>query len=67
MEAVNVQSIRDGKIHLAVDTEQLQVLLGCGRKIATDIGNAAEARIQIGRRILWNVRKVEKYLDSISE
>lgn len=67
MEAVNVQSIRDGKIHLAVDTEQLQALLGCGRKIATDIGNAAEARIQIGRRILWNVRKVEKYLDSISE
>lgn len=45
----------------------LMKLTGCGKKIATEIGLAANARIQIGRRVLWNVAKVEKYLDSISE
>jgi hypothetical protein len=42
-------------------------MLSCGRKSAVDIGNAAGARIQVGRRVLWNVGKVQKYLDAISE
>lgn len=50
-----------------VDTPELQQMLGCGRKSAVDIGTAANARIQIGRRVLWNIGKIEKYLDAISE
>lgn len=50
-----------------VDTPELQQMLGCGRKSAVDIGIAAGARIQIGRRVLWNVSKIEKYLDAVSE
>jgi hypothetical protein len=50
-----------------VDTVGLQSMLSCGRKSAVDIGNAAGARIQVGRRVLWNVGKVQKYLDAISE
>jgi hypothetical protein len=50
-----------------VDTVGLQAMLSCGRKSAVDIGNAAGARIQVGRRVLWNVGKVQKYLDAISE
>lgn len=50
-----------------VDTVGLQAMLSCGRKSAVDIGIAAGARIQIGRRVLWNVKKVQQYLDAISE
>lgn len=42
-------------------------MLGCGRKGAVDIGTAAEAKVQIGRRVFWNVGKIQKYLDAISE
>lgn len=51
----------------AVDTIGLQEMLSSGRKTAVDIGTAAGAKIQVGRRIFWNVNKVQKYLDSISE
>ncbi|MFV0420124.1 MAG: hypothetical protein ACK5KT_15520 [Dysgonomonas sp.] len=50
-----------------VDTSELQFLVCSGRKTAVDIGIAAGARVQIGRRVLWNVSKVQKYLDAISE
>lgn len=51
----------------SVDTRELQAMLSCGRVTAVEIGNNANARIQIGRRVLWNVRKINAYLDSISE
>lgn len=52
---------------LCVDTVGLQEMTHSGRKTAVEIGIAAEARIRIGRRVLWNVPKVKKYLDLISE
>jgi len=51
---------------LAVTTEDLQILLSCGRKSAVDIGEMAEAKIQIGRRVFWNVEKIKTYLKCIS-
>lgn len=51
---------------IAVDTPELQLILGCGRRTAVEIGSLAEARVQIGKRLLWNVSKVQKYLDSIA-
>lgn len=33
---------------------------------AIQIGEAAEARIQIGKRIFWNVEKIKSYINSIS-
>lgn len=50
-----------------VDTATLQGMLGSGRKTAVEVGTAAGARVQVGRRVLWNVRKIQTYLDSISE
>lgn len=52
---------------LSVDTAGLMELLNSGRKTAVEIGTAAGARIQIGRRVMWNVKKIEKYLDTICE
>ena len=46
---------------LAVDSTGLQELVGAV------IGMAAGAKIKVGKRVLWNVNKVKKYLDEISE
>lgn len=57
----------DSKERMAVDTDGLMELLGVGRKTATDIGTSAKARIQVNRRVLWNLKLVQKYLDALSE
>ena len=52
---------------LTVNTSGLQKLLSSGQKTAVDIGTAAGAKITVGRRVFWNVSKIQKYLDCISE
>ena len=52
---------------LAINTKELQSYCGCGRDTAIKIGLIAKAKIQIGRRVLWNVEKVQEYLNNISE
>lgn len=49
---------------MAVDTKELQAMLGCGRDTACKVGTEAKARLQFGKRVLWNVAKVQAYLDS---
>lgn len=52
---------------LTTDTPGLQTMLHAGRKTAVEIGTAAEAKITVGRRVFWNIPKIQKYLDFISE
>lgn len=52
---------------ITVSTDVLQQMLGCGRASAVNIGDQAGARMQIGRRVLWNVEKVKAYIDDLSE
>lgn len=52
---------------ILVDTEELQAMLCSGRVSAVNIGTAAGARVQTGRRVFWNVRKVQQYIDAVSE
>ena len=52
---------------LTVTLPELQAMLNCGRCSATKIADAAGAKIKIGRRTLYHVGKVEKYLDSITD
>lgn len=52
---------------LSVDTAGLQKMLNSGRQTATQIGMAAGAKFCVGRRVYWNVAKIRKYLDEISE
>lgn len=61
--ASNVIQLSD---RLTANTETLAESLDCGRSTAVKIGEAAGAKIQMGKRILWNVRKVQRYLDSIA-
>ena len=50
-----------------VTTSELEEMLGCGRKSALEIGTAAQARVTIGRLVRWNVNKINRYLETVSE
>lgn len=52
---------------VCVDALALSKILGCGRVTAAKVGKEAHARVQIGRRVLYNVRKIRDYVDGISE
>ena len=52
---------------LAVNTPTLMKMLNCGRPTAIKVGTQAGAKIVIGRKILWNPRIIQKYLDDVSE
>lgn len=51
---------------MALTTPELMAVLGCGRYCATEIGSQAQAKITIGKRVLWDASKVRKYLNSIA-
>ena len=52
---------------LTVNTPTLMKILNCGRFTAEKIGNNAKAKVRIGRRVLWNLKQIQQYLDDISE
>ncbi len=51
---------------LAVDINGLSQMLSCGKATARKIGEDAESRIMIGRRVLYSVSKIKDYLDRIA-
>lgn len=51
---------------ILISTNDLRELLSCGMSTATKIGIEAEARVQIGKRVLWNVDKVQRYLNEMN-
>lgn len=53
--------------HIAVDIVKLQAMLGVGKNTAVDIGRKANAVIKVGRRKLYNVKRIQEYMDSITE
>lgn len=52
---------------ITVDIEGLSALLSCGHATARKIGEQAGAKIVIGRRVLYSVEEVKKYLSYITE
>lgn len=51
---------------IMVTTEQLMEKMNCGYQTAVTIGAKAGARIHIGRRVWYNLKKVEQYLQEIA-
>ncbi len=51
---------------IAVDIETLSAMLTCGRDTAKKIGEDAEAKITIGRRVLYSVPKIEAYIENMT-
>lgn len=52
---------------LTVDIEKLSAMLSCGHATAKKIGEQAHAKIVIGRRVLYSVEKIEKYIQCYEE
>ena len=58
---------REASEPITVDLEGLCALLSCGRCTARKVGEDAEARIYLGRRVLYSVEKVKCYLALMTE
>ena len=52
---------------VAVGVNELMELLSVGKNSASRIGEEAGAVIRVGRRKLYNVRKIRDYMESITE
>lgn len=64
---MNKTEVRECENKIAVNTEGLQAMLGCGKTTALIIGEEAHARIKVGRRVLWSVEKIQNYLNNKTE
>lgn len=64
---MNKTKIRKSEQPLTVDIEKLSAMLSCGHATAKKIGEQAGARIAVGRRVLYSVEKVRKYLYYLEE
>jgi len=49
-----------------MDTEELRAYTNLGRNKAMELGDKIGARVKIGKRVLWDRVKIDKYLDSLS-
>lgn len=52
---------------ILVNTIQLMKMLDCGKPTAVKVGTNAQAKVCIGRKILWNIKKVQEYVYDVSE
>ena len=52
---------------IMVSIEELQEMLSVGRNTAKQIGIDAGASVKIGRRRLYNVSKVNEYMNKLTE
>ncbi len=59
------RSQNDNKI--LVDIVDLQAMLSLGYSACASIGESANAVVKFGRRKMYNVEKIRRYIDSISE
>ena len=64
---MNKTNLREAEETITVDIEKLSAMLSCGRATARKIGEQAEAKICIGRRALYSVDRVRKYISDVSE
>lgn len=67
MKILNKTLFRESNEQITVDIEGLSAMLSCGRATARKIGEQAEAKVCIGRRVLYSVDKVKKYICNLSD
>ena len=49
-----------------MDTEELRAYTNLGRNSAMKLGEDIGAKVQIGRRVLWDRRKIDEYFNSLT-
>lgn len=52
---------------ITIGLPELMARLNSGRSTAEKVAAAAGAKIKIGRRTLYHVRKIEAYLDQLAD
>ena len=49
-----------------MDTEELRAYTNLGRNNAMKLGEEIGAKVQLGRRVLWDRRKIDEYFNSLT-
>lgn len=49
-----------------LNTKELQSYIGLGRNNAMKLGEEAGAKVKLGKRVLWDKRKIDKYVDTLT-
>lgn len=49
-----------------MDIEELRAYTSLGRNSAMNLGEEIGAKVQIGRRVLWDRRKIDDYFNSLT-
>lgn len=50
-----------------MDTDELRSYTNLGRNNAMKLGEEIGAKIKIGKRVLWDRKKIDAYLDSLMD
>ena len=50
-----------------MDTEELRAYTGLGRNNAMKFGEEVGAKVKVGKRVLWDRKKIDRYLDELTE
>lgn len=64
---MNKTAKRESDIILTVDIDGLSAMLSCGHVTARRIGEQADAKIIVGRRVLYSVDRIREYIRQITE
>ena len=49
-----------------MDTEELRAYTNLGRNNAMKLGEQVGAKIRIGKRVLWDRKKIDQYLNALT-
>ena len=52
---------------MCVASQELQEILGCGRWTAEKIGRESKSVVKVGKRKLYNLKKISAYIDAKSD
>lgn len=60
---VTTSMVTDSRL---MDTEELRAYTNLGRNNAMKLGDEIGARVQIGKRVLWDRIKIDQYFNSLT-
>ena len=60
---VTTSMVTDSRL---MDTEELRAYTNLGRNNAMKLGDEIGARVQIGKRVLWDRIKIDQYFSSLT-
>ena len=49
-----------------LSTDELMIYSGLGRNRSVELGDVAGARVSVGKRVLWDRKKLDEYFNSLT-